>query len=137
MRWRDLLWLVFSWVLQRRPEKDRETLRRILVDRQSDLALREEVQAVSEATKETWAQMMTRQITAQVTKQVTEQVTEQVTKQVTEQVAERAEARGAARSLRDTLIKFLRETFGELPEPLLTSIRACEDVERLQTAIFQ
>ncbi len=64
MRWRDLLWLMLSWVLQRRPDEEREPLSRILVEKQHDLALREEVKTVSEATKQTWAEKIeTRAVT--------------------------------------------------------------------------
>jgi hypothetical protein len=109
MRWRDLLWLMLSWVFQRRPDEEREGLTRTLVDKQHELALREEVQTVSEATKQTWAQKY---------------------------VAE-AEARVAARSLREGLIEALSDAFGKLAEPLLRSIQTCEDVDRLKGAIKQ
>jgi hypothetical protein len=47
---------MLSWVLQRRPEEVREALSRTLAEKQHELDLREEVQSVSEATKQTWAQ---------------------------------------------------------------------------------
>jgi hypothetical protein len=58
MRWRDMLWLMLSWVLQRRPEKERDALSCTLEEKQHELALRKEVQTVSEATKQTWAQVI-------------------------------------------------------------------------------
>ena len=107
MRWRDLLWLIFSWVRQRRPDEERAALERILVDRQRDLALREEVQAVSETTKQTWAQMYEAQAEA------------------------RAETRGKLRDRRELLITLLSDVVGTLPESLTSEIRACEDLDRL------
>jgi hypothetical protein len=67
--------------------------------------LREEVQIVSEATKQTWAQEI--------------------------------ESRAATRSLREALIETLNEAYGPLPEPLLTSIQTCEDLNRLKAPIRQ
>jgi hypothetical protein len=113
MRWRDLLWLMLSWVVQRRPDEECETLTRTLVDTQHDLALREEVQAVSEATKQTWVQKKMAEARAQVSRETLRE------------------------TLRDTLIALLENAFKELPESLLTSIRACEDVDRLKAAILQ
>jgi hypothetical protein len=103
MRWQDLLWLMLSWVLQRRPDDEGEALSRALAEKQHDLALREEVQTMSEATKQTWVQ--------------------------------KVEARAAIRSLREVLIEMLSEKYGELPEPLLTSIQTCEDVGRLKAGV--
>ncbi len=111
MRWRDLLWLIFSWIYQRRPEGEREDLIRVLVEKQRDLALREEVQTVNDTSKQTWAQMYEAQANA------------------------RADARAGAKALCNTLLDLLRDLFGELPESLVTSIRACEDMDRLNVAI--
>jgi hypothetical protein len=107
MRWRDLLRLMLAWVFQRRPDQERESLARALADKQHDLALRQEVQTVTDATKMTFAQ----------------------------KIAAETEARVLPKALRDMLITLLEDAFQELPESLLSSIRACDDVERLKAAI--
>jgi hypothetical protein len=121
MRWRDLLWLMLSWVLQRRPAEDGETLSRTLVEQQHDLALREEVQTVSEATKKTWAQLMEEQITTRVKTQFEERLRQQT----------------GLNTSRANLIMRLAASFGILPEPLIATISACEDKGRLEAALLR
>ncbi len=109
MRWRDLLWLMVSWVVQRRSQEEGEALSRTLAEKQRDLALREEVQTMSEATKKTWIQVE----------------------------AEKAETRVALRSQREILTAVLTDRFGELPESIQTLIQNCDQIDRLRGAILQ
>jgi hypothetical protein len=121
MRWRDLLWLMLSWVLQRRPAEDGQTLSRTLVEQQHDLALREEAQTVTEATKQTWVQKNMAELERLAQKRADE----------------RAEALGAVRSHRETLIAVLSGAFGEVPAPIQALIQGCADIDRLRAAILQ
>ncbi len=90
MRWRDLLFLMLSWVLQRRPEEERDALSRTLAEKQHDLALREEVQTVSETTKKTWAQVMEEQITTRVKAQLEERYKTQLEERLEERLRQQA-----------------------------------------------
>ena len=107
MRWRDLLLLVFSWIYQRRPEEEQEALRRVLVDSQSDVALREEVKAVSETTKVSWMQ----------------------------QAEVRGIHQGKLIDRQELLITLLGDAVGEVPDSLKSAIRNCDDLDRLLTAV--
>jgi hypothetical protein len=73
----------------------------------------EEVRAMSETVERTWAEEMEARIGA------------------------RAEAQGKRDSLRDVLCTLLADFFGTLPDALVQQIQACEDVERLKSAIRQ
>ncbi len=116
MRWRDLLWLIFSWVLQRRPVEEGEALRQVLVDRQRDAALRQEVQIMSEGTKKTWIQLERERAQAAAEAEV--------------------EARTEVRARQELLILLLGDV-GNLPESLAADIRACEDLDRLLAGLRQ
>jgi hypothetical protein len=120
MRWRDLLWLVVSWVLQRRPAGERDALLGSLVDRQRDLAQREEVKTVSDATKMSWGQLYEARIKTEA-----------------KAAAEEATKASALQTEREILIGLLSAIDDKLPESLLASIRACEDSDRLKAAIFK
>jgi hypothetical protein len=139
MRWRDLLWLAVSWVLQRRPEADRAPLLALTGASQQNLALQEEAKNVSETAEKTWIESvrerLAAQLTAEITEQVTAQVTEQVTAQVTEQVTAQSEARGELRALRHTLRRWLTDRFGAIPEELEQQMSECQDTARLEAAI--
>ena len=86
-----------------------------LANKQFDLKQREEVRTVSETTKQTWAQMYEAEANARALRQ--------------------GELKGELNERRELLITLLGDAFGELPEPLTSSIRACEDPDRLKTAI--
>jgi hypothetical protein len=119
MRWRDLLWLAFSWVLQRRPAQERQGLFDLARDSQRDAARRQEVQAMLESMPGTWAA----------------EVEALALARGEAQGVARGQLEGERRGLRESVAGFLSARFGALPEPLAEQIRACEDVERLRAAV--
>jgi hypothetical protein len=58
MRWRDLLWLAVSWVIQRPPESEHDDLVAEAQASQADQAAREEVKKVSDTIERTWAEAL-------------------------------------------------------------------------------
>jgi hypothetical protein len=107
MRWRDLLTLMVSWILQRRASEERDEMTAAVVASQQSVLAREEAATVSEKTKLTWAQEYQQQ--------------------------QGRLARLA--TLRETLVLLLTDKFSALPADLAESIQACEDAAKLQAAI--
>jgi hypothetical protein len=85
----------------------------IAVTRHRNLALRQEIEAMSRAGEQTWLEWAESHYTAQ------------------------GEARGALRAIRQSLRLLLEERFGRLPKALVRRIEATEDLTRLQAAIRQ
>jgi hypothetical protein len=56
MRWRDLLWILVSWVLQRRPAVERDEMTAAVVASQRQDSTKEEAKAVIDVSKETTVQ---------------------------------------------------------------------------------
>src|SRR5262249_15635903 len=54
MRWRDLLWLLLSWAIQRRPDEEQDGLTALAVQAQQAAPAREEAATMTEAVKKTW-----------------------------------------------------------------------------------
>ncbi len=109
MRWRDLVWFVLSWILQRRP---RDEARQLLATVQASMAgppLQGEV----------------------------EEMTETIGQTLTEWAEGRGEARGEARTRREDLVFFLEKRFGTLSNELRARIEAVEDPDRLKAAMLQ
>jgi hypothetical protein len=111
MRWRDLVWLAQSWVIQRRPAEERDVLREVARASVAEQELREEVEAVSETAVKTWAQIWQ------------------------EQGEERGEERGVLEGLREAMRLQLTDHFGPLPEAVGQQIRECADAERLRAGV--
>jgi hypothetical protein len=56
MRWRDLLWILVSWALQRRPDAERDEMTAAVVASQRNASTKEEATAVIDVSKETTVQ---------------------------------------------------------------------------------
>ncbi len=54
-----------------------------------------------------------------------------------EHLLEQGEARGQLRSLRRVLRNFLEQNLGQLPDSVLQRIEACNDLQRLERAVFK
>jgi hypothetical protein len=113
MRWRDLLWILVSWVIRRRLAGEADELTAAVAASQKGAQARQEATAVSETVKESW-----------------------VMREVAREAAKR-ERLVKLEALREALVDALREPFGELPPATLSSIQACEDAAKLRAAIVR
>jgi len=107
MRWRDLMWMLISWALRRRPYQERQGLVEIALEYQPDPTSQEEVQSMSTAlgqTLEEWAK---------------QQGIEQ----------------GKLAASRKLLRRLLEDRFGSLPDAVHRAIDVSEDLGRLEQAI--
>jgi hypothetical protein len=113
MRWYELLRLVLSWGLYRRPAAEKDDL--VAAARASQQSARDslEVETMSDVLWQTWPQ----------------------------KVAEEGRARGLAEgqllNSRMVLRRLLERRFGALPEALVQQIEACSDGEALQAGLDQ
>jgi hypothetical protein len=112
IRGHDLLWFVLSWALRRRPREDREQLRTFLQTTIADETVRQEVNAVSNALRQTWEEWVEQRVAA---------------------TALRTELQTCREVLRDQL----RERFDTVSDDLLRRIEACADPARLKAALRQ
>ncbi len=96
---------------------------------------------MSEAAKKTRAQVTEEEITARVRVQLEERCKTQPESKTDADIRtdaeKRAESRVKARVLRDLLYRLVRDVFDDQRDFLLTSIRDCEDGDRIQAAIVQ
>ena len=111
MRWQDLLWFALSWVVQRRGREERAPLLARTEASVNQVALREEIAAMSGAVIESWADEMKRLFLA-------------------EGRAE-GEARGRLSAAREKLRVLLEEKFGALPAEIVQRVEALDDLARL------
>ncbi len=113
MRWRDLVWFVLSWVLQRRPEEEAGQLLEGVKAALAGSPLQEEVERMTEATGQT----------------------------LTEWAEARGEARGRAiaelATRREDLVLLLEKRLGHVPETVRQRIEAVDDPERLRAAMLE
>jgi hypothetical protein len=121
MRWYDLLRLVLSWGLFRRPAAEKDDLVAAARASQQNAADRREVESMSETLWQTWPQ----------------------------KVAEEGRARGLAEgrasglaegqllNSRKTLRRQLERRFGPLPEALVRRIESCTDAAVLEAGLDQ
>jgi len=120
MRSLDLLWFVLSWVMNRRPSKERPDLLATLQTIIPDPETRKEISAMSGTLGQTWQEEM-EENAAQREARAKEQATFQATLQTT----------------RDNLRTLLEERFGSIPDSLAQRIEATEDVDRLRACLRQ
>jgi hypothetical protein len=107
MRWRDLMWMLVSWALRRRPRRERAGLVEVALEFQPDSNSQEEVQTMSIAlgqTLEEWAE-------------------------------QRGIQRGELAATRRLLCKWLEDRFGPVPDDLRRQIDEIEDLARLERSI--
>jgi predicted transposase YdaD len=113
MRWRDLMWMLISWALRRRPRQEREGLVEVALENQPDPNSQKEVMTMSTTlgqTLEEWAE---------------------------QRGIERGIERGRLENSRQMLCRWLEDRFGPLPEDLRQQIEQIKDVVRLERSIRQ
>jgi len=111
MRWRDLMWMLISWALRRRPRDERSSLVEMALEFQPDATSQEEVQNMSTTlgqTLEEWAE---------------------------QRGIERGIERGRLEASHRLLCRLLEDRFGPLPAGLLQQIEETRDFDRLERAI--
>jgi hypothetical protein len=109
MRWRDLMWMLISWSLRRRPRDERPGLVEAALAHQPDPISQEEVQLMSTTlgqTLEEWAE-------------------------------QRGIERGQLATSRRLLCRMAEDRFGFLPEALRRRIDETTDLGRLEDAVVQ
>ena len=109
MRWLGLLWFVFSWAQQRRPNAEIRQLYARAMESVTNVNLRQEIQAMTQSLTETWGEWAKRHYTAE----------------------------GELRARREDLRMLLEKRFGPLPETFGQRITATEDPERLKACLAQ
>ncbi len=113
MRWRDLMWMLISWALRRRPRRERPSLVEVALEFQPDPTSQEEVQNMSTTlgqTLEEWAE---------------------------QRGIERGIERGQLVASRRLLCRVLEAQFGPLADDLRQRINETLDPDRLEQAILQ
>ena len=111
MRWRDLMWMLVSWALRRRPRQERAGLVEVALKFQPDSNSQEEVQTMSIAlgqTLEEWAE---------------------------ERGMARGIQQGELAATRRLLCGLLEDRFGPVPDDLRRQIGEIEDLARLERSI--
>jgi hypothetical protein len=117
MRWRDLMWMLISWALRRRPRRERASLVEVALVYQPDPNSQEEVQSMSttlEQTLEEWAEQ-----------------------RGIERGMERGIERGQLVASRRLLCRLLETQFGPLADDLRQRINETLDLDRLEQALLQ
>jgi hypothetical protein len=113
MRWRDLMWMLISWALRRRPRQERTGLVEVALEYQPDPNSQQEVQTMSTTlgqTLEEWAE---------------------------QRGLERGLERGELAASRRLLCRLLEKQFGSLADDLRQQINQTQDLARLEQAIVQ
>ena len=121
IRWYDLLRIILSWGLWRRPRSERPALLAAAQAIQADSQRQKEVGDVGQTiAEEIWEEGWTKGLTEGVAKGLTEGV-----------------AKGQLENSRGLLRRLLTRRFGTVPEGLLQQIEATTDVERLNAAAVE
>lgn len=122
MRWHQLMEFLLGWSqYSGRSKAEIIRLHAITEVSHQNIALREEIQTMSQAVEQTWVEWAKTHYTAEG-------------KALGEALGE---ARGVLRARREDLRFMLEERFGPLPEDLVRRIEASDDLARLQNAIRQ
>ncbi len=108
MRWRDLMWMLISWAIRRRPYDERPRLVQVAMEYQPDPNSQEEVQTMSTTLGQTL-----------------EELAEQ-----------RGIERGELVASRRLLCRLLERQFGPVADELRQRIDQVEDLDRLEQAIM-
>jgi hypothetical protein len=95
--------------LRRRPPQEQEATIRLVESSQTQATIRQKVEAMSQAVKQTWEEWM----------------------------LEQGEAKGQLRAKREALRDLLEERFGPLPEEVAQRIEAITDLDRLRSLLRQ
>jgi predicted transposase YdaD len=125
MRWRDLMWMLISWALRRRPRQERASLVAVALEYQPDPSSQEEVQSMSTTlgqTLEEWAE---------------QRGIEQGIQRGIEQGIEQGIKRGELAASRRLLCCLLEDRFGPVPDDLRRQIDEIKDLARLERSIRQ
>jgi hypothetical protein len=109
VRYYDLLRMILTWGLWRRPREEREQLQQAALASQRDAARREEIRTMTQTIAEWYV----------------------------EEGEKKGEKKGRLHALRDTLRIQLEERFQTLPEALQQRIEATTDLEKLQSCLRQ
>ena len=129
MRWHELLHLLHSWVIQRRPDEDQDPLFGLAAESQRTQAHKREVEMERATTKQTGAERMYEKIRKEFLEKQKQELRDEVEKEYGEKTAARETA-----AWRKVLFGALVDRFGPLPESVTNAVNACEDADRLQTA---
>jgi flagellar biosynthesis/type III secretory pathway protein FliH len=116
MRWHDLLWVLMSYAVKRRPVVERAALFAAAEASQAAVALQMEVRSMSQQVQETWDQWAERHYTE-----------EGVKKGHKEGLAE-----GQVVALKKALLRQGRQKFGQTSPDAEASLLALTDLERLE-----
>ncbi len=109
MRWHDLMWMLISWAIRRRPYDERPGLVEVAMEYQADPNTQKEVQIMSTTLRQTL-----------------EELAEQ-----------RGIEQGRLQNSREMLCWLLEDRFGPLPEDLRQQIEQIKDLARLERSIRQ
>ena len=113
VRWYDLMRIVVSWALWRRPAAERRTLVAAAQAAQADVNRQKEVGDMSQTIAESiWEEGLQKGLL-------------------------KGKQEGELKALRQTLRRLLADRFGNVPDALLQRIDSATDVERLMTAAVQ
>ena len=121
MRWHELLRLLLSWVIQRRPQEDHETLFEAASESQREQASKREVEMERATMKQTWVEWMEEKLRKDLSESIRKDLSESIEKR-------------ELGNWREMLQGTLSDRFGTLPAPLVASIAACADLDRLRAA---
>jgi hypothetical protein len=116
MRWRDLMWMLISWALRRRPREERPRLVEVALEFQPDATSQEEVRNMSTTlgqTLEEWAEQ--RGIERGI-----------------ERGIQRGIERGRLDASQQLLCRLLEDRFGSLPDDLRQQIEGTCDFAQLE-----
>ena len=109
VRWYDLMRIILSWALWRRPETERQTLLAAAQATQADVNHQKEVVLMSQTIAES----------------------------IWEEGRGKGQSEGELKALRQTLRRLLADRFGSVPEAVLQRIESSNDVDRLTAAAVQ
>ena len=110
MRWSELMWMLISWTIRRRPHDERRNLVELALKHQKDPKLEEEAQIMSSVlgqTLEEWAE---------------------------ERGMKRGIEKGSIATCQELLRDLLEERFGSLPDEVRQRIEQTADLDRLRAA---
>jgi hypothetical protein len=113
VRWRDLMRMLLTWALRRRPAAERDALEKVATANQPDLRLQEEIKTMTRKWGPTIAELA-----------------------MAEGMA-KGKREGELRMARDMLRTLLVDHFGAVPETLQQRIDATDDLDRLRAAVRQ
>ncbi len=117
VRWYDLMRIILSWALSRRPGAERQTLLAAAQVTQADVNRHKEVNLMGQT--------------------IAESIWEEGRLKGYSEGKQEGKQEGELTALRKTLRRLLTDRFGSVPEAVLQRIESSTDVDRLMTAAIQ